>query len=268
MPEKKKPAKTTKKTLTPPPLDIGLPKSGLISSKKAMDIVPKGKTLPSSSAKPIIVSNRTIVKDPMSPPELPETPEPEKTLTKPKGSGKIVITPLHTDLTANDEDTDKEVADTTAVVERVDDTPESEPKLEEIHTEPDDENTDTGTITDEAQAEAEESQDDALEKNEAAKKTEDFLGGSADDTAEDIKKSTEPKPEELERKRAEKRAEEVAELIESKQYFLPINSVKKRRSTRFAWLILLLLVAGIIVLGLLDAGILNFIKAPTDFIDS
>ena len=220
MPAKKKPTKTTKKPVTPPPLDIGLPKSGLISSKKAMDIVPKSKTLPSSSAKPIIVSNRTIVKDPMAPPEMPN--ELETSTPKLKAKNKIVIAPLHDEVKPGIEATaalahDKEVDEVTESQ-----APATKPLLE-VHeaTQPEDELDDTAEPTIEADSPTEldsRKQDEAeTEKNEAAQKTEEFLSSGAEDTVENIKKSTEPKPEELERKRAEKRAEEVAELIESKQ---------------------------------------------------
>lgn len=278
--EPKKTKKTTsKKTAakTPPPLDIGLPKSGLISSKKAMDIVPKNKTMPSSSARPIIVSNRTVVKDPMAPSEDGEASDEKMQAFSTKANSKLVIAPLHKDIKPGSELVDVEAANNTASTAEPADTafidePSSsiaakttEVKLSESASE-----AETTPDKKEEQGATVSSTGKSADKDEpdVAKKTEDFLHSSVDDTAEDIKKSTEPKPEEIERQKAEKRAEEAAELIASQQYFLPINAVKKRHFAHVSWLLLCILLALLVVCGLLDAGVLTFMTPPTDFMQN
>jgi hypothetical protein len=244
MPKKSKKQKPAlKKTSTPPPIDIGLPKSGLVKRKRVMDIVPHSKTMPSSSAKPILVSHRAVVKDPMAPPELTDVPT-EKVQAPRKESKKVVIQPLHDDLTPAASAVDDA------------DTQDDQPFLTPAENKSED-----STIEDAADT----AKTPKPEKENPSPKVDD--APDIADTADDIKKSTEPKPEDVEREKAEKRADEAAELIASKKYFLPINSVKKRRSMR---LLLLVLLCFVVVVGaglyLLDIGIITAIKAPTDFI--
>lgn len=255
----KKPKTPSKNTVTPPPLDIGLPKSGLLKNKKVMDIVPQSRTLPSTSAKPVIVSNRAVVKDPMAPPELTDAPiEPMQNVRK--ESKKVVIQPLH-DNVAPEESSEDSVA----------------PKEEQSFLTPDESEASNPLLEDESQEVAPgtqtvpENTHDTKTKEQAPEKEDAPEADDADvaDTADDIKKSTEPKPEDIEREKAEKRADEAAELIASRKYFLPINSVKKRRSMQLLFVLLVLILVAVVGgLYLLDAGIVTTVTAPTDFISN
>jgi hypothetical protein len=250
----KKPKTITKKNtkaVMPPPLDIGLPKSGLVSGRKAMDIVPKNRTMPSSSGKPVIVSHRTIVKDPMAPPELTDTPAVEKPRKTLKKTTKTVIEPLHNKLPSEGSDSEKPSEGTV-----------KEPKNEIITTPKSD-----GNDSDLPQPKQSSGREELeISKTDAENERQVNTLSTNDEVAEDIKKSIEPKPEDLERERTERRAEAAEVLIESRKYFLPINAVKKRRSIHLAWFLLLILGSLVAVVVLLDAGILTFVSAPTDFI--
>src|SRR5690348_15469367 len=74
------------------------PKTTTGADKKVFDVAKPGKSAPSSSAKPIIITNRPVLKDPMVTAEAPsatpttEVPAPSKPRTK------ITITPINQDL--------------------------------------------------------------------------------------------------------------------------------------------------------------------------
>jgi len=66
------------------------------SAPKVFDISKPGKSAPSSSSKPIIVSNRPILKDPMMVDEQPEDKE-DKEETSPTAISHVKIVPLTPD---------------------------------------------------------------------------------------------------------------------------------------------------------------------------
>lgn len=232
---------------TAPPLDIGLKKSGLPKHVKAFDITPQNKTMPSSSSKPVIVGNRTIVKDPMmtsndTVSSLEPVAKIKKTVTP-----KVVIAPLHNDV----------------VPESAEDalsTDQPELKVDEVSAEV--------PIT---TPEVDERESTTPQQPEPAKPEQPVPVKEAmpaiDEDAEAMKKSTEPKAEEIEKQNAKKRMLEAEALIASKQYFVPINAVKKRKSMRIVlWAVVVLVVAVIGAAALLDAGIVDVVPAPTNFI--
>lgn len=254
-----------------PPLDIGLPKS-----MKAFDIVPQNKTMPSQSSKPVIVSTRKIVKDPMvnATDAAVDEKKPEK-----KATTKIVIQPLHDDVSA-DEDTPSAEDAAPALAE-----PEAEAATTIEAIEPEANEVPEFTLSEQPQPEqktedtepspeAEATASEPEEKVEApAEKNNDNSEQSPADNApsaevdEITKKANETKLASKELEEAEKRQKEMEALIESKQYFVPINAVKKRKSKRLVWTLLFLIILALAAIAALDAGLTDIIPAPTNFIN-
>lgn len=221
---------------------------------KVFDVAAPGKTVADASAKPVIVTNRTVVKDPMVTPITAEAPEtagtdmPAEPAAEGISSGKMRIEPLHADVKS------EKPAET--------DEPQAETQPETIPSEPEPETPETpaeAPVTDEA-APAEVASDTAKDETE---KDEDEL----DDLPSDEAKQTADKAAAARAKAEEERQAKAEALINNKQYFVPINAVKKRRSARTIGLILLVIVVLLGLLVALDAGLLKLgITPPTDFI--
>lgn len=152
------------------------------SSKKTApiaDVEHPGKTAASPTSKPVIVSNRPIIKDPMvvedSADKQPELPA-RKTSTKPK------LQPL---------------------------TPPSE------HEEP--------------------QSDTSQDENEVVNEAPEPPNAEAKNSKKTVEES-----EELEAKRKAERAANLQKIANAKTYYLPINSVEKRKTKRFVALGVLL----------------------------
>jgi len=213
--------------------------------EKVFDIASPGKSIPSASGRPIIVSHKPNVSDPMVAPTTQKTESEktdEKSDTPSAGEGaemvmaapkKNRIEPLHTDIKPD------------AVKEGTDEEEKKEgPNLGEP-----------------AEAPAADSvQDtDQPKDNEASEE----IADAANEVTTKKQAQSEAAKQEAE---AAKRQAEVDALINNKQFFVPINAVQKRRSMK---LVIFLLVLILILLGFLiawDAEVFNLgAKAPTDF---
>ncbi len=214
--------------------------------EKVFDVTPPGEAMPPSSGRPIIVTHKPGVSDPMVSPknkELEENNKQEEETTPSAGEGqemviakpkKARIEPLNTNIVP--ESPAKTAPD-----------PEAEEKQEVSTDDPTDvatETADTSSVVD-------------------------------DDTAHDIadvaneiaaKKEAQSEAAKREAERA-KRQEEIEALINSKEFFVPINSVQKRRSMK---LILAVTVVFLVVIGfllVLDLELIDIgIDPPTDFL--
>ena len=254
--------KTTKKTV-----------KASASPPKVFDVAHPGQSLPSSSGKPIIVSHRSLVRDPMMTPEAAteNTDEPQSAPVLPS-TKKTRIEPLH------DVNTDKPEADKSEQAEQT-----SEPLLppaEELMPEEEAEETSTPVDTEEASAPADpEPAKDPEKEPEPEEPVEDEAEPEADTPAvEDVDESDEEmaqldaQAKERSKKEAEaaaeaKRQAELDALIDSRKYHVPINAVKKRRSAQAVLFLLVVLVLVVGFLAALDAGLVNTgLTAPTDFI--
>lgn len=264
-------------------------KSKKAAPHKIFDVTKPGKTAPSASSKPIIITNRPVLQDPM----MVEDAAPEGQATLLKMPTKITIRPLSDDNTA-DSTEDKQVAT---------ETPEAPPveKLEPVSV-PDLTNEQTGpkslpTATKAPEvdlpkpaeittppapqaAEPEPKQATPAVEPVAATPTAAEAAPESDDTSSSSE-ATEDQPadasqpatvakaaEAAARKQAE-RAAELTKLAESHKYYLPINQVEKRKNKRYALLgVLLIVVLAVAWADIsLDAGIihLNGIKPLTHF---
>ncbi len=201
---------------------------------KVFDVSRPGESMPSATSRPVIITGRTTVGDPMVSPvhdKKEDEKEDEETSRDAGDEGMIMsapkknrIEPLHTTIVAEDESEDEQ--------------PKSQDK--DVDTKQADERTD----------EAEDAQEIAEVASEVSTKKQTQV--------ENAKKQDE----------AEKKQAEIEALVNNKQYFVPINAVQKQRSMRFVLLslgFLLLVVAG--ALAAADAGLIELgIDAPTDFI--
>lgn len=205
------------------------------SHKRIMDVAHPGKSAPSASSKPVIVTNRPILKDPMM---LDEAAKPEGESISKTVSRKVEVKPADAPTSAP-EVADPKAADKTIAqlaeeaAARDTKKPAPEPKPEESK-EPKEDKEDTTESSDVVTPAAEEAADEEAKLDETAKQ----------DAA-------------------------LNKLVESKQYFLPINAVEKRRTKRVMVLGILLsvILAAVWVDIALDAGIiqLDSVKPVTHF---
>lgn len=206
---------------------------------KVFDVAKPGKSAPATSAKPVIVTNRPVLKDPMvveednNPAitgEAPDVATPPSTPAVSPSNTRLKIQPLNHDETAD----------------KKDDGP-------------------TNTLT------------TAEEKPQAATPAESSEGGvptkSSEDT--DIADTDEPpatpkanaEATELAARKEAERQEQLDKVAESRKYYLPINQVEKRRNRQYtiAGVLLIILLAVVWADIALDAGIVTIpgVKAPT-----
>jgi hypothetical protein len=263
--------------------------------KAIIDVTHPDKSAPSPTAKSIIVNNHPLLQDPMVVPEAAND-EPASSLPSTPKASRIIIKPIHDDVAAETSDDSKtaspEASAETAPAAAEDndevkespiaeakpeatepDAPAEPPKLTAPlpadQTEPDEAATPPAQSaeTDEATGEPDD-KDDNTDKSESATDDKD-----ASVQAADAKPKTD-KAADDKQQAAELAKHEAAtqKLIESEQYFLPINSVEKRKARRFVVLgiVLALLLAIAWADIALDAGLIHIhgVKAFTHFFSS
>jgi hypothetical protein len=237
------------------------------SPKRIIDVQHPDKTPANDTSKPVIVTNRPILQDPMMA-EDNSKPQNEQPLAK---TGGTTIKPL----TAPEVPADKQKADAAKDEPEVDTTEKPEEPAKSDPTDPPAQVSETKTLAD-LDAESKSKTDNkpgAAAKDEPAKKDFDDSEDSKDPegTPEAEAKANDKlhKDEEVEAEKQAQRDEELLKLTETKQYFLPINSVEKRRSKQVVLggvlLSLILIVAWVDIA--LDAGLIELgsIKAVTHF---
>lgn len=241
------------------------------NSKPVMDVSHPNKSAPSPNSKSVIVPNRPIMKDPMvkedASAEQPSQSKPVKIKVEPL-SAPLLDTKSELKIIKSKADEDEEASnkpEPTKVVTT--ETKETEPDLEP-----------TKETKPETKADAEPAPEEEIKHEIPEPK--------ADPKNEEVQKEPEAvkdiEPEETEKTdealspgkakpptEPNKTTGNVDKLIESKKYFLPINSVEKRRSKRvvaFGILLSLLLIVAWIDIAL-DAGLIeiNGIKPVTHF---
>lgn len=183
----------------------------------------------SPNSRPVMITNRPVIKDPMVNEVAVEDPKPEP---KQQPTKKIVITPLHDNIVPEDKIVVSDVVTVEPVV----------PVIEKPETKPD--------VADEVVPELPKMLNPIMPAGVPVLKDE---------------KQLTPEQAEAAAKAAQERAAKVRQAIEKEQYFLPINAIEEQRSRRVAILGLLL----IIVLAVawydiaLDAGLLtNMYELP------
>jgi hypothetical protein len=220
------------------------------SSKRIMDVAHPGKSAPSSTSKPVIVTNRPLMKDPM----MAESPEKDSSEVKIIGTpGKIKIQPL-----------------TAPVVEEADSTPETV----EVKTpnKPAPEPAPPEVATEDKSAEESKPADVTDDQPVAEKKTGEKTDTPEPEEAAEDKPDAEKAPDEIDAKAAEEAAKHQAAiqaLTDSKKYYLPVNSIEKRRTKRVIALGIVLSVLLALAWAdiALDAGLIQIsgVKPVTHF---
>jgi hypothetical protein len=226
-------------------------KANKAKKKKAIaDVAHPGTTAPSDTSKSII-THRPMIKDPMvvagaEPAEADAETEPSSRRVLIKTS-ELKIEPPKTEPATETEETKQE-----------------EPATEPEKTEPEEQ----------APEVPREEKSEASAPEKPAEPAEADKSDSADDKPDDADKmldTKKPKAPDLEAESAEQAAAaaKLEQLIDSKKYFLPINTVEHRRSRRFIMLgvVVALLLALAWVDIALDAGIIHLdgVKPLTHF---
>jgi len=222
--------------------------------KVITDVAHPDKTAPSMSSKPIIVTNRPLMKDPMvveeTPAEATEEPVAASSATR------IKITPLSPNLNTDDksgvsDDTKEPDAAEPAAQAAASDEPEVA----------------TGAPDTSEASDAQPEPEPAATPEEPAI-TPEATDASGETPEGDVDGAMKKADTEAERKAAE-RIEELNKLAADKTYFLPINQRAHRRAHRMLVLtILVLVVLAIVWVDLaLDAGLITIhgVHAPTNF---
>lgn len=258
------------------------PSTAKPARKKLADVAKPGTTAPAASAKPIIVTNRPLLQDPMmvgsDAPVSPEAPAGEPAAAPPSAA-KLTIRPI---TVLSPEDDDKKPVDVkipeaevtergTAPVETpataenaavVDAAPQPDESKAPEPAEPP-----AATATEDAAPAADAAQpDDAASApaEDVAAKGEDKDAAEADQKSDDVPASAQT-PEQIDAaaQEAEKQAAEhaaaIEKLAESKQYYLPIATAEQRQAKRFIALgIVLIVLLGLAWLDIaLDAGLVH-----------
>lgn len=204
------------------------------SDKKFFDVSKPGKTPAGSTSRPVIVTNRPMVKD--STLRTEDEKADDKPLPLLKSEGKIVA-PLN-----DSEEKSTAKPDEVPEEETAEDKPQTEDKTEAPVSE------------------------DASEPD--AKTDSDAGTGAVDDDQIDPGRKDQKKAVEL--SAAEKaRQEHIERLVQSGKYSVPVGHIKRNRRARRAFsVIILVLLLGIVTADLLvDAGIVKTdIKLPVDLI--
>lgn len=197
------------------------------NNPKSMDITPREETPPDTSSRPLIVSNRAAIADPMV---VPDRPSSEPTTSPTLGNHERTIQPVSsspepdkpkstpTPLPEKTPDTPQTDGAKTAPSEPVSPVPEQEPEPEPDH-----------------HAEQPAATEEPAPTSPVSDKTPSLVS-KLDDKKSPAELAT-PEDEAEAKKTAEaEQAERIEELIENKTYFLPINQSK----TRAGWVLFLL----------------------------
>ncbi len=260
--------------------------------RKVIDVTEPGKSEPSASGKPIIVSNRPLLqRDPMvvgsEPAEGDIDNTPAGNVKRPEGElssyqeGNAITPPSAPSLP-------KDVAKTTKTPATDSDKPAqvSEPADNESMIQEENPKTDTATkaANQEPMPESTKTTTEPVEQEEPETSPpevehQDEAAATNSESSTDVSKNDQPTPktvtDETAKKAAEEKAAKLAEqekTIESKKYYLPINTIEHRKDIRRAILLLVLavLLALIWLDIVLDAGILKLgpIHSLTHFFNS
>lgn len=228
-------------------------------STKAFDIHKPGKTTPDASARPTIVTNRTLKRDPMMREDTAAASEPAPEQTGFKPHTELKIQPLHSDITPEDSPVTAEPAAAEPASEPAKPTDNPEPAEEAA---PAADTASAAPAEPAAPTEPPATYTPPAEPEPVADETADT---PADKTAAPDAKAA-AKTAAADQAAAEQ-AKLIQKLADSHKYYLPINQVKKRHNrAALTWLLVIIVI--IIAADLaLDAGLFSIpnFQPPTHF---
>jgi hypothetical protein len=206
------------------------------TNKKIMDVAHPGKTAPATSGRPVIVTNRPILKDPMVREDEPEETKPvsREAEVKPSSPEKT-IAQLAEEAKARADKVEDEKSAVEAKEKASVQEPEPEPKPSQEPTEK-----------------------PAPKEDEPAASSDTVTPGAEAAATEDTRLAEENKKD-----------AELEKLVESREYFVSINAVEKRRTKRI--IVLGVLLSVLLALAwvdiALDAGLIQIdnVKPVTHF---
>lgn len=213
------------------------------AAKPIVDVAQPGKTAPPLTSKPVIVTNRTILKDPMVV-EKPAEDE-KKTDATPKTKA-----PVASDIETTEPKTDETVA------------VKPEHVLEPSPTAP---------VTEEAEPKDDAPEEPAKPAEAEPKPAEETSPDKADDQDSETDDGASLTDAQIEAEATAEAARDaqVQKLIDSKKYYVPVNAVEKRRTKRVIALgvVLSIILALAWVDVALDAGLIEIsgVKPVTHF---
>lgn len=254
------------------------------SSKKTMDITKPGESAPSTTSRPVIITHRPIVKDPMMKAAKYDNglDKSESSLSAAaSSSGKTIVPPTGIKILSDKKpDADSETISDEEVKTTKPTSQETDDQAEEVET--DDSKTDvspsktetkdtisaepeqepkTKTDKDTKETEAEEPPAE-MEKPEQEPTAQDSIGSEeVEPTTEDEQTMVKKKQEDLENQAEKKRHELIDKLVADKTYFLPIGKVTRQRGNKQAFTILILIIL-LAVAGLYGAVKVGLINLP------
>ncbi len=221
-------------------------------SQKFTDVSHPGRTAPSPNSRSVILAHRPIMRDPMMSPDLPDIsktePKTATTINVSRASGGVVQ-PLTNSTLVTSTDIPKDVSEPKPATI---DEPEPIPEADSAPT--------PAKVTRLDEEAARPSSDKASSDNNTRSSSEANIG------TKDVQSDAElAAAEEAEAARQAK----IAELIETKKYYLPINTLEKQRTKQFVAGGVLLSVVLVAVWAdiALDAGLIKIghVKALTHF---
>jgi hypothetical protein len=219
------------------------------TNRKIIDVAGPDTSAAEPSARPILVTNRPIMKDPMVVEKEKNNEENEElasntTKKLATGSSKSRIEPLSAP-------TIPEETKSTEAESKID-----EPKNSDEE-KPKTDDTESAEVT-----KSQDEQEPPKKDREEPKNTESTESDTGPSEDQEPSKPESKSPEQKETEEAVKKAEHEAaiqKIVDSKKYYVPVNTVEKRRSKRFvalgALLSLFLIIAWLDVA--LDAGLVN-----------
>lgn len=221
--------------------------------KKLFDVVKPGKTAASPTSKPIIVTNRPVLKDPMMVVDSIPNASDEKQEAPGKLSKRVRIEPL-SDEESLKSDEPSEPAEEKKTAQPEPDTAEHD--TEKLESDQPSELTPQAEAGAPAELEApkpETEQPDATDEEAGTAQVEQATSADEDKAAKELAKHQAA----------------IEKLVENRTYYLPVNAVAKRRTKRHVALgvLLIIILAAAWVDIALDAGIIHLdgVKAVTHF---
>lgn len=224
-----------------------------ISTKKTMDVAKPGESTPSVTSRPVIVTHRPIVKDPMV--KETDADKSESKLSSASPIGKTMQPPTAIKILKDEKPKDDEATEDNhdtgtqpATTEKEAPVQDVKPKVEEVPSistdEPDAKSETEKPAEEPVKSETVKSETEKTDDNPKPENGPDDSSGDGEvaPTTEDEQTMVKKKQEDLESQAEKQRHELIDKLVAEKTYFLPIGKVTRQRGNKKALIILILVI--------------------------